>query len=94
MGKPTTKGFKKEVKISSVHNQGENTRKADEALREIQLEARDRPELEHMLVYELKPRIETIIRKVFVKFCQGHKLEEYKIEEEWKNFRKILRRHL
>jgi len=88
------KNVRKQVKISSVHSQGENTRKADEAYRELQKEAGSRSELEQMLIYELKPKIETIIRKVFVKFCEGHKLDEWKVQEEWEHFRKILRRHL
>lgn len=84
----------KKVKISSVHSQGENTRKADEMLKEIQQSASTKGELERMLVYELKPRIETLVQKAFISFCKGHKLEEYKIEEEWIIFRRILRRFL
>ena len=87
--------MKRQVKINpAVHNQGENNRKSDEILRELSVVAQDKNELDHMLIYELKPRIETIIKKVFIKFCQGHKLDEWKIEEEWAHFRKILRRHL
>ena len=95
MGKPSTKGgFYKEVIIRpSVHSQGENLRKTAELMAEAS-KLQNKGEMITMLMEELKPKIEIILKKVFVKFCQGHNLAEDKTEEEWTHFRKILRRHL
>lgn len=86
--------IKKNVIISSVHSEGEKKRQAVEMLAEVSKE-NNKGEMLNALIYELKPKIEQIIKRVFVKFCNGHGLvEETKVEEEWKYFRKILRKHL
>lgn len=95
MGKPSTKGgFAKSVKIyNTVHNAGEQARKTAELMAEAS-KLEKRGEMLEMLLEELRPKVEVIIKKVFIKFCEGHKLDQSKIDDEWTHFRKILRRFL
>lgn len=95
MGKPSTKGgfVKTGVKIRPIHSEGEKLRERTEAIVEASMQ-QTKGDMTMLLVEELKPKIEQIVKKVFFKFCLGHSLPDDKIEEEWTNFRKILRRHL
>jgi len=77
MGKPSTKGFSRNVYTQPVHSKQE----------ELKFEAN--PDELDTMVKEFKPLITSIVKRAFIRYCKAHGASPEVEELEWKRFNKI-----
>jgi hypothetical protein len=93
MGKPSTKGFSRNVYVSGIHGREEVVRQLSETIEEAS-KLDTKKEISERLIDELKPQITSIVKKAFMQYAAGHTTDVAKQDVEWKRFNRVLKRIL